>query len=164
MRGNAMPIHLVGETIDARQAHLRAQASELIPLIRAVYVARGVDVDQTIMAHGVRIAHYLYPNAYLSSASAFLLAPTEGGRLFISGRRNQRTRLRALDIVQNQAPGIPPPLWLSSVTIWAISMCRCPRRGSGFSKASAREANTPPRPPPTCADKWRSGWSRSMAP
>lgn len=102
-----MPIHLVGETIDPKQAHLRAQAGELIPLIRGVYVARGVDVDQAVMAHAVRIAHYLYPSAYLSSASAFLLAPTEDGRLFISGRRNQRTRLRSLEIVQNQAPAHP---------------------------------------------------------
>lgn len=102
-----MPIHLVGETIDAKQAHLRARAGELIPLIRGVYVAQGVDVDQTVMAHAVRIAHYIYPSAYLSSASAFLLAPTEDGRLFISGRRNQRTRLRSLEIVQNQAPEHP---------------------------------------------------------
>ncbi len=102
-----MSIHLVGETIDAKQAHLRAQAGELISLIRGVYVAQGVDVDQTVTAHAVRIAHYLYPNAYLSSATAFLLAPTEDGRLFISGRRNQRTRLRSLEIVQNQAPAHP---------------------------------------------------------
>lgn len=102
-----MTIHLVGETIDAKQAHLRAQAGELIPLIRGVYVTPAADADQTVMAHAVRIAHYLYPNAYLSSASAFLLAPTEDGRLFISGRRNQRTRLRSLEIVQNQAPEHP---------------------------------------------------------
>jgi serine/threonine-protein kinase HipA len=76
-------------------------------LVRGVYVARGVDVDQRVMAHAVRIAHYIYPRAYLSSASAYLLAPTEDGRLFISGRRNQRTRLRALEIVQNQAPEHP---------------------------------------------------------
>jgi serine/threonine-protein kinase HipA len=55
----------------------------------------------------VRIAHYLYPNAYLSSASAVLLAATPDGRLFISGRRNQRTRLRTLEIVQNEAPPHP---------------------------------------------------------
>jgi serine/threonine-protein kinase HipA len=102
-----MSIHLVGETIDAKQGHLRAQAGGLNPLIRGVYVAPGVDVDQTVMAHAVRIAHYLYPNAYLSSASAFHLAPTEDGRLFISGRRNQRTRLRSLEIVQNKAPEHP---------------------------------------------------------
>jgi serine/threonine-protein kinase HipA len=107
MRDNAMTIHLVGETIGAKQAHLWAQAGELIPLIRGVYVAQGADIDQTVMVHAVRIAHYIYPSAYLSSASAFLLAPTEDGRLFISGRRNQRTRLRSLEIVQNQAPGLP---------------------------------------------------------
>ena len=102
-----MTIHLVGETIDAKQAHLRAQAGDLTQLVRGVYVAQDEDVDQTVLAHAVRIAHYLYPNAYLSSASAFLLAPTEDGRLFISGRRNQRTRLRSLEIVQNQAPDHP---------------------------------------------------------
>ncbi len=107
MRDNSVSIHLVGETIDAKQAHLRAQAGDLIPLIRGVYVVRGVDVDQTVMAHAMRIAHYIYPSAYLSSATASLLAPTEDGRLFISGRRNQRTRLRGLEIVQILAPAHP---------------------------------------------------------
>jgi serine/threonine-protein kinase HipA len=100
-------IHLVGETIDARRAHQRAQAGELIQLVRGVYVDQSGDVEADILGHAVRIAHYLYPNAYLSSASAVLLAPTPDGRLFISGRRNQRTRLRTLEIVQNEAPEHP---------------------------------------------------------
>jgi serine/threonine-protein kinase HipA len=54
--------------------------------------------------HAVRIARYLYPQAYLSAASAALLGPTRGGRLFFSGRRIQGTRLRALEIIQNKAP------------------------------------------------------------
>ncbi len=107
MRDNPVTIHLVGETIDAKRAHQRAQAGELIHLVRGVYVDHDGDAEATIMGHAVRIAHYLYPNAYLSSASAALLAPTPDGRLFISGRRNQRTRLRTLEIVQNQAPAHP---------------------------------------------------------
>ena len=102
-----MAIHLVGETIDAKRVHQRAQAGELIQLVRGVYVDHDGDAEATILGHAVRIAHYLYPNAYLSSASAVLLAPTPDGRLFISGRRNQRTRLRTLEIVQNQAPAHP---------------------------------------------------------
>lgn len=102
-----MTIHLVGETIDAKRAHQRAQAGELIQLVRGVYVDHDADADAAILGHAVRIAHYLYPNAYLSSASAVLLAPTPDGRLFLSGRRNQRTRLRALEIVQNEAPDHP---------------------------------------------------------
>jgi serine/threonine-protein kinase HipA len=102
-----MAIHLVGETIDAKRAHLRAQAGELIQLIRGVYVDHDADAEAAILGHAVRIAHYLYPNAYLSSASAVLLAPAPDGRLFISGRRNQRTRLRTLEIVQNAAPPHP---------------------------------------------------------
>lgn len=107
MRDNPVAIHLVGETIDARRAHQRAQAGDLIQLVRGVYVDQGGDVEADILGHAVRIAHYLYPNAYLSSASAVLLAPTPDGRLFISGRRNQRTRLRTLEIVQNEAPEHP---------------------------------------------------------
>lgn len=107
MRDNPVAIHLVGETIDAKRVHQRAQAGELIQLVRGVYVDRGGDAEATILGHAVRIAHYLYPNAYLSSASAVLLAPTPDGRLFISGRRNQRTRLRTLEIVQNRAPAHP---------------------------------------------------------
>ncbi|KDM68343.1 HipA domain-containing protein [Acidiphilium sp. JA12-A1] len=102
-----MAIHLVGETIDAKRAHHRAQNGDLIPLVRGVYVDHDGDAETAILAHAVRIAHYLYPNAYLSSASAVLLAPTPDGRLFISGRRNQRTRLRALEIIQNEAPAHP---------------------------------------------------------
>ena len=102
-----MAIHLVGETIDAKRAHQRAQGGELIPLVRGVYVDHDGDAEAAILGHAVRIAHYLYPNAYLSSASAVLLAPTPDGRLFISGRRNQRTRLRTLEIIQNEAPSYP---------------------------------------------------------
>ncbi len=102
-----MALHLVGETIDAKRAHQRAQAGELIQLVRGVYVDDQGDIETTILGHAVRIAHYLYPNAYLSSASAALLAPTPDGRLFISGRRNQRTRLRTLEIIQNEAPKHP---------------------------------------------------------
>ncbi len=107
MRDNTVAIHLVGETIDAKRAHQRAQSGELIPLVRGVYVDRDGDPEAAILGHAVRIAHYLYPNAYLSSASAVLLAPTPDGRLFISGRRNQRTRLRTLEIIQNEAPAHP---------------------------------------------------------
>jgi serine/threonine-protein kinase HipA len=102
-----MAIYLVGETIDAKRAHQRAQGGELIPLVRGVYVDHDGDAEAAILGHAVRIAHYLYPNAYLSSASAVLLAPTPDGRLFISGRRNQRTRLRTLEIIQNEAPVHP---------------------------------------------------------
>ncbi|TJV75054.1 MAG: type II toxin-antitoxin system HipA family toxin, partial [Mesorhizobium sp.] len=48
-----------------------------------------------------------YPNAYLSAASAVLLGPTRDGRLFLSGRRIQRRRLRLLEIIQNAAPDHP---------------------------------------------------------
>lgn len=102
-----MAIHFVGETLDAKRAHRRAQAGEIIQLVRGIYVDDGVDADAVVLAHAIRIAQYLYPNAYLSSASAALLAPTPDGRLFISGRRNQRTRLRSLEIVQNEAPPHP---------------------------------------------------------
>ena len=102
-----MTILLVGETIDRRRAHVQAAAGELIQLVRGVYAQANADVDTAVLAHAVRIAHYLYPAAYLSSASAALLRPTPDGRLFLSGRRNQRTRIRTLEIVQNEAPAHP---------------------------------------------------------
>lgn len=100
-------IHLVGETIDARRAHQLAQSGALVQLVRGVYLEAGAEGEAAVLAHAVRIAHYLYPSAYLASASAVLLAPTPDGRLFISGRRNQRTRLRGLEIIQNEAPPQP---------------------------------------------------------
>ena len=102
-----MGLHLVGETLDAKRAHLRAQAGELMHLMRGIYVDAADDVEDTLLRHAVRIARYLYPRAYLSAASALLLGPTPDGRLFISGRRNQRTRLRTFEIVQNEAPAHP---------------------------------------------------------
>ncbi|MBP7337801.1 type II toxin-antitoxin system HipA family toxin [Niveispirillum sp.] len=102
-----MPIHLVGETIDAKQAFQRAQTGELVQLLRGIYIDQNDDVDAVVLGHAIRIAHYLYPSAYLSSASAARQAPTADGRLFISGRRNQRTRLRGLEIIQNEAPPHP---------------------------------------------------------
>ncbi len=100
-------LHLVGETIDAKRAHYRARAGTLIQLVRGVYVESDSDMQAVILGHAVRIARYLYPSAYLSSASSLLLGPAPDGRLFISGRRNQRTRLRPLEIVQITAPRNP---------------------------------------------------------
>jgi hypothetical protein len=49
MRDNSMAIHLVGETIDAKRAHQRAQNGELIPLVRGVYVDHDGDAETAIL-------------------------------------------------------------------------------------------------------------------
>ncbi|MBE0547307.1 MAG: HipA domain-containing protein [Rubrivivax sp.] len=102
-----MTLHLVGETIDKTRSHYLAETGKLVQLMRGIYVDAGDDIDQTVLAHAVRIARYLYPRAYLSGASAVLLGPTADGRLYITGQRIQRTRLRALEIIQNKAPARP---------------------------------------------------------
>ena len=102
-----MALHLVGETIDKIRSHHQAEAGKLVHLMRGIYVDAADDIDATVLKHAVRIAKYLYPRTYLSAAGAVLLGPTRDGRLFISGRRIQRTRIRALEIVQNQAPKHP---------------------------------------------------------
>lgn len=100
-------LHLVGLNIDRHSAHARAQAGELTNIARGVYADAEDDINRLILEHAVRIASFFYPQAYLSAASALIHAPTEDGRLFLSGRRNQRTRIRALEIIQNQAPDQP---------------------------------------------------------
>ncbi len=102
-----MPLHLVGETIDKTRSHYLAGTRKLTQLMRGIYVDTTDDIDQTVLAHAVRIGRYLYPNAYLSAASAVLLGPTRDGRLYLTGPRVQRTRLRALEIIQNKAPAKP---------------------------------------------------------
>jgi len=102
-----MALHLVGETLDKARSHYRAETGKLVNLMRGIYVDAGDDIDVTVMRHAVRIAHYLYPRAYLSAASATLLGPTLDGRLFLSARRKQRTRIRSLEIIQNEAPPHP---------------------------------------------------------
>ncbi|MEN3380758.1 MAG: serine/threonine-protein kinase HipA, partial [Hyphomicrobiales bacterium] len=102
-----MSLHLVGETLDKTRSHYLADTGKLVQLVRGVYVDAGDDIDATVLRHAVRIASYLYPNAYLSAASAITLGPTRDGRLFLSGRRKQHTRLRALEIIQNEAPKHP---------------------------------------------------------
>src|SRR6266700_1533609 len=102
-----MPLHLVGETLDKTRSHYRAGTGKLVQLLLGVQVGADDGIDITVLKHAVRIAKYLYPNAYLSAASAVALAPTRDGRLFLSGRRKQRTRIRALEIIQNEAPKHP---------------------------------------------------------
>ena len=102
-----MGLYLVGDNLDANRGYRRAETGELIQLMRGIYVDAGDDADDLVLRHAVRIARYLYPRAFLSAASAVLLAPTRDGRLYISGQRSQRTRLRGLEIVQNRAPARP---------------------------------------------------------
>ncbi|MDF0663556.1 MULTISPECIES: type II toxin-antitoxin system HipA family toxin [unclassified Rhizobium] len=102
-----MPLYLVGENIDKTRGHRQAEAGKLVQLMRGIYVDAGDDIDQTVRAHAVRIAKYLYPNAYLSAASAVLLGPMRDGRLFLTSRRVQRQRIRTLEIIQNKAPDHP---------------------------------------------------------
>ncbi len=102
-----MPLHLVGETLDKARSHYRAGTGQLVQLVRGLYVDASDDIDATVLKHAVRIAKYLYPKAYLSAASAVALGPTRDGRLFLSGRRKQRTRIRSLEIIQNEAPRHP---------------------------------------------------------
>lgn len=102
-----MPLHLVGENIDKIRGHHMAGAGKLVQLMRGIYVDADDDVDATVLKHAVRIARYLYPKAYLSGASAVFLGPTRDGRLFLSARRIQRTRIRSLEIIQNAAPKHP---------------------------------------------------------
>src|ERR1051326_2282099 len=102
-----MALHLVGETLNKSQSYQQTESGKLVQLQRGIYADAGDDIDAIVLKHAIRIARYLYPNAYLSGASAVLLAPTRDGRLFISGRRIQRTRLRGLEIIQNTAPAKP---------------------------------------------------------
>ena len=102
-----MPLHLVGENIDKTRGFRQAEAGKLVQLMRGIYVDADDDIDKTVRTHAVRIAKYLYPNAYLSAASAVLLGPMRDGRLFLTGRRVQRQRVRTLEIIQNKAPHHP---------------------------------------------------------
>jgi len=100
-------LYLVGENLDKARAHYQAEKGRIVKFMRGIYADADEDVDDTVLRHAVRIANYLYPRAYLSAASAVLLAPTRDGRLFISGPRSQRTRIRTLEIIQNVAPAHP---------------------------------------------------------
>jgi serine/threonine-protein kinase HipA len=100
-----MVLHLVGETLDKTRSHYMAETGKLVQLMRGIYADD--DIDATVLKHAVRIAKYLHPQAYLSAASAALLGPTRDGRLFLSARRKQRTRIRTLEIIQNEAPKQP---------------------------------------------------------
>ncbi len=102
-----MALHLVGETLDKTRSHYMADTGKLVQLMRGIYVDADDNVDASVLKHAVRIAKYLYPQAYLSAASAALLGPTRDGRLFLSARRKQRTRIRTLEIIQNEASKHP---------------------------------------------------------
>lgn len=100
-------LYLIGENLDSDRAHYLAEKGRIVKLMRGIYADAAEDVDGIVLRHAVRIANYLYPRAYLSAASAVLLAPTQDGRLFMSGPRSQRKRIRTLEIIQNIAPTHP---------------------------------------------------------
>ena len=100
-------LHLVGETIDKHRVQYGVETGRLVQIMRGVYVAVEDDADAILFDHALRIAAYLYPNTYLCGPSAERLAPTPDRRLFLSGRRNARTRLRDLEILQTRAPDSP---------------------------------------------------------
>ena len=100
-------LHLVGETIDKHRAQYGAETGRLVQIMRGIYIAAEDDADAVLFDHALRIAAHLYPNTYLCGVSAEQLAPTPDRRLFLSGRRNVRTRLRNLEIVQTRAPDAP---------------------------------------------------------
>src|ERR1700682_4962578 len=102
-----MALSLVGENLNKTRGHYLGRTGRLVQLMRGIYVDAGDNLDATVLKHAVRIAKYLYPNPSLPAASAVLLGPTRDGRLFLSGRRKQRTRIRALEIIQNEAPKHP---------------------------------------------------------
>ena len=100
-------LHLIGENLDKSRAHYQAETGKIVQLVRGIYADSDDNIDDLVLRHAVRIAHYLYPRAYLAAASSVLLAPTRDGRLLISGPRSQRTRIRSLEIIQNKAPHSP---------------------------------------------------------
>jgi serine/threonine-protein kinase HipA len=69
-------IHLVGETIDKTRGHRQAEAGQLVQLMRGIYIDAD-DIDATVLRHGVRIAKYLYPQAYLRVPSCWGLLRTD---------------------------------------------------------------------------------------
>lgn len=102
-----MELFLVGENIDKRRATYLNETGKVIQLMRGIYIDANSNIETIVLKYAIRISHYLYPRAYLSGASAILLAPTPEGKLYISGPRIQRTRIRNLEIVQNKAPQEP---------------------------------------------------------
>ena len=107
-------LYLVGENIDKHRAYRLAKQDKLVPIMRGILVESTSNIDEVILKNSIRISNYLYPKAYLSGVSAETLSPTMDGRIFLSGKRNQKTRLRSLVIVQTQAPDKPE---LESVTL-----------------------------------------------
>ena len=100
-------LHLVGETIDKHRARYGVETGRLVQIMRGIYIATDDDADAVLFDHALRIALYLYPNTWLCGVSAELLAPTPDRRLFLNGRRNARTRLRNLEIIQTRSPHAP---------------------------------------------------------
>ena len=97
-------LYLVGENIDKHRAYRLAKQNHLTPIMRGIFVESSSNIDEVLLRNSIRISNYLYPKTYLSGISAETLSPTMDGRLFLSGKRNQKTRLRSLIIVQTKAP------------------------------------------------------------
>ena len=102
-----MALYLVGENIDKARSHYQASTGKIIQLRRGIYVDSTDEIEEIIFHYAIRIAKYLYPRSYLSASTSIQLHPTADGKLFISGTRRHRTRIRNLEIIQNQSPPYP---------------------------------------------------------
>ena len=101
-------LHLVGETIDATRAYHRAQAGTLVRLVRGVYVESESDIEAVVLGHAMRIARYLHPQRLpVVSECISVGAGTGSTAVHHRPRRNQRTRIHTLEIIQNVAPKDP---------------------------------------------------------
>lgn len=105
--GSKMALFLVGINIDKHKAAYGESSGRLVQIMRGIYVDTSSDIDATILKHGFRIAKYLYKNARFIGYSAQKLAATPDGKIYISGARNSRVRLRSLEIIQTKTSASP---------------------------------------------------------
>ena len=99
-----MPLHLVGDTMDKSRSHYLAETGRLVQLMRGIYVDVADDVDQTLLAHAVRIGRYLYPKAYLSAASRGIPTPLTS---FVRHNHAIQDRILLVTVVGDEVPRTP---------------------------------------------------------
>lgn len=102
-----MGIVLVGEDIDKRRAAYLRESGRLIAVARGIHVEPGDDPARLLPAHAVRLARYLYPDAYLSHASAWRLGPGADGTLFLAGNTRHQAVLPGLRLIKSVMPATP---------------------------------------------------------
>ena len=107
-----MALYLTGVNIQKHVVFYKSRTGKLQKIYHGIYADAEDDpaaVAALLRAHAVRVAHYLFPSARISHASAHTLAPRHNQTLYVTGSKSKQIELPGLTVSvgREHTPGRP---------------------------------------------------------